>query len=248
MYFYLYVISPPLFGYKVRITTMNENLALIYQSLPYLLKGCTITIGLVGGALGLGFVIGVPMAVGQVYGNKYLSGLISLYVWFFRGLPVLVLLFLFYFGLFSLLGLNLPAFTAAILVLGLRSAAYQSQIFRGSIQSLGEGQMLAARSLGMKKSEAILYIILPQALRISIPGWSNEYAILLKDSAITYAIGVMEILTRANFIATRTYKPMPIFLTCAVIFIILTYGGVKILDLLENKVRIPGYGERRSEI
>jgi len=222
---------------------MNENLALIYQSLPYLLKGCTITIGLVGGALGLGLVIGIPMAVGHVYGNKYISGLISLYVWFFRGLPVLVLLFLFYFGLFSLLGLNLSAFTSAILVLGLRSAAYQSQIFRGSIQSLGEGQMLAARSLGMKKSEAILYIILPQALRISIPGWSNEYAILLKDSAITYAIGVMEILTRANFIATRTYKPMPIFLTCAVIFIILTYGGVKILDLLENKVRIPGYGE-----
>ena len=174
---------------------MNENLALIYQSLPYLLKGCTITIGLVGGALGLGLVIGIPMAIGQVYGNKYISGLISLYVWFFRGLPVLVLLFLFYFGLFSLLGFNLSAFTAAILVLGLRSAAYQSQIFRGSIQSINEGQMLAARSLGMKKSEAILNIILPQALRISIPGWSNEYAILLKDSAITYAIGVMEILT-----------------------------------------------------
>ena len=227
---------------------MNENLALIYQSLPYLLRGSLVTISLVGGALALGLTLGIPMAVGQVYGNKYLSGVISLYVWFFRGLPVLVLLFLFYFGLFSLLGLNLPAFTAAILVLGLRSAAYQSQIFRGSIQSLGEGQMLAARSLGMKKSEAILYIILPQALRISIPGWSNEYAILLKDSAITYAVGVMEILTRANFIATRTYKPMPIFLTCAVIFIILTYGGVKILDLLENKVRIPGYGERRSEI
>ncbi|MBA7618223.1 L-cystine transport system permease protein YecS [subsurface metagenome] len=227
---------------------MIENFLMIYQALPYLLKGSLITIGLVGGALFLGFIIGIPMAVGQVYGSRFVANLVSFYVWFFRGLPVLVLLFLFYFGLFSLLGLNLPAFTAAILVLGLRSAAYQSQIFRGSIQSLGEGQMLAARSLGMKKSEAILYIILPQALRISIPGWSNEYAILLKDSAITYAIGVMEILTRANFIATRTYKPMPIFLTCAVIFIILTYGGVKILDLLENKVRIPGYGERRSEI
>jgi polar amino acid transport system permease protein len=226
---------------------MNENLTLIYQSLPYLLRGCIVTIGLVGGALGLGFVIGVPMAVGQVYGNKYLSGLISLYVWFFRGLPELVLLFLFYFGLFSLIGLNLPAFTAAILVLGLRSSAYQSQIFRGSIQSIGDGQRLAALSLGMKKYEAILYIILPQALRISIPGWSNEYSILLKNSSITFAIGVMEILTRAHFIATRTYKPMPIFLTCAVIFIILTYGGVKLLDLLENKVKIPGYGERRTE-
>jgi polar amino acid transport system permease protein len=224
---------------------MNENLAVIYQSFPYLIRGVMITIGLVTGALGLGFVMGIPMAVGQVYGNKYISRIISFYVWFFRGLPVLVLLFLFYFGLFSLLGFNLSAFTAAILVLGLRSAAYQSQIFRGSIQSISEGQMLAARSLGMKKSEAILNIILPQALRISIPGWSNEYAILLKDSAVTYAIGVMEILTRANFVATRTYRPMPIFLTCAVIFIVLTYGGVKLLDLLENKVKIPGYGEER---
>ena len=227
---------------------MAENFLMIFQALPYLLRGSLVTIGLVGGALFLGFVMGIPMAVGQVYGNKYISGLISLYVWFFRGLPVLVLLFLFYFGLFSLLGLNLSAFTSAILVLGLRSAAYQSQIFRGSIQSLGEGQMLAARSLGMSKIQAIWNIILPQALRISIPGWSNEYAILLKDSAITYAIGVMEILTRANFIATRTYKPMPIFLTCAVIFIILTYGGVKVLNLLEKKVRIPGYTYGRREI
>ena len=227
---------------------MTENFLLIYQSLPYLLKGSIVTLKLLGGALGLGFIIGIPMAVGQVYGNKYLSGLISLYVWFFRGLPTLILLFLFYFGLFSLIGLNLSAFTAAILVLGLQSAAYQSQIFRGSIKSLGEGQMLAARSLGMSKIQAIWNIILPQALRISIKGWSNEYAILLKSSAITYAIGVMEIMTRGNFIAARTGKFMPIFLTCAVIFIILCYGGVKVLDLLENKVKIPGYGERRGEI
>jgi len=224
---------------------MNENLAVIYQSFPFLINGVMITLGLVTGALGLGFVMGIPMAVGQVYGNKTISGIISFYVWFFRGLPVLVLLFLFYFGLFSLLGFNLSAFTAAILVLGLRSAAYQSQIFRGSIQSLNEGQMLAARSIGMTKVEAIWHIILPQALRLSIPGWSNEYAILLKDSAVTYAIGVMEVLTRANFVATRTYRPMPIFLTCAVIFIVLTYGGVKLLDILETKVKIPGYGEER---
>lgn len=224
---------------------ISENILLIYQTFPYLMNGSFITIGLVGGALGLGLIIGIPMAVGQVYGNKYLSGFISIYVWFFRGLPVLVLLFLFYFGLFTLLNLNLSAFNSAILVLGLRSAAYQSQIFRGSIQSIGEGQMLAASSLGMKKYDAIISIILPQALRISIPGWSNEYAILLKDSAITYAIGVMEILTRANFVATRTYNPMPVFFLCAVIFIVLTYGGVKLLTLLENKVKIPGYGEER---
>lgn len=227
---------------------MTENLLLIYQSLPYLLKGSIVTFKLIGGSLFLGLILGIPMAIGQVYGNKYIAGLISFYVWFFRGIPVLVLLFLFYFGLFMFLGFNLTAFTAAILVLGFRSAAYQSQIFRGSIQSIGEGQMLAARSLGMSKIQAIWNIILPQTLRISIPGWSNEYSIILKDSAVTYAIGLIEIITRGSFIAVRTYKPMPIYLTCAVIFLILTYGGVKVLDLLENKVKIPGYGERRGEI
>lgn len=223
----------------------SKNILLIYQTLPYLLQGLSITLALVGGALGLGFIIGIPMAIGQVYGNKFIAGLISVYVWFFRGLPVLVLLFLFYFGLFNLLQLSLSAFTSAILVLGLISAAYQSQIFRGSIKSIGEGQMLAALSLGIKKYDAIFSIILPQALRISIPGWSNEYAVLLKDSAIAYAIGVMEILTRAQFVATRTYQPLPVFFLSAVIFIILTYGGIKLLSLLERKVRIPGYGEER---
>lgn len=220
-----------------------KNALLIFQTAPYILQGLLVTLGLVVGALALGFIIGIPMAIGQVYGNRFVSNLVSIYVWFFRGLPVLVLLFLFYFGLFSLFNLNLSAFTSAVLVLGLVSAAYQSQIFRGSINSIGKGQMLAALSLGISKFDAIFSIILPQALRISIPGWSNEFSILLKDSAVTYAIGVMEVLTRAHFVATRTYKPLPIFFLSAVIFIILTYGGVKLLAVLEHRVRIPGYGK-----
>lgn len=223
---------------------MWESWLAIYEALPYLLRGSVVTIWLVAGALALGLVLGIPMAIGQVYGNKYIRMIISFYVWFFRGIPVLVLLFLFYFGLFVLLGLDLSAFKAGILVLGLRSAAYQSQIFRGSIQSLGEGQMLASLSLGMSKIQAIWNIILPQAIRIALPGWSNEYSIILKDSAVTYAIGLMEIMTRGKFIATRTFKPMPIYLTCALIFLILTYGGVKLLNELEKRVRIPGYGSK----
>ncbi|GAB4112017.1 MAG: amino acid ABC transporter permease [Candidatus Caldatribacteriota bacterium] len=223
---------------------MEESWLAIYEALPYLLKGSAVTISLVAGALALGLILGIPMAMGQVYGNKYIKIIISFYVWFFRGIPVLVLLFLFYFGLFVLLGLDLSAFKAGILVLGLRSAAYQSQIFRGSIQSLGEGQMLASLSLGMSKIQAIWNIILPQAIRISLPGWSNEYSIILKDSAVTYAIGLMEIMTRGKFIATRTFKPMPIYLICALIFLILTYGGVKLLSELEKRVRIPGFGNK----
>ncbi len=221
---------------------MSENITVVVKALPFILQGLAVTMSMVLEALFLGLVIGLSLAVGQIYGNKWISGSISLYVWFFRGLPNLVLLFLFYFGLFPLLGLDVSAFVIAVIALGLRSSAYQSQVFRGAIQSLGEGQMLAARSLGMSKCKAILNIVLPQALRIALPGWSNEYPILLTDSAVTYAIGVMEILTRGNLVVSRTYKPMPLYLTCAVIFILLNYGGMKIIHLLEQKVRIPGFG------
>jgi len=220
---------------------MGDYLQAIRDALPYLLQGSLVTIALVMGAMALGLVIGVILAVGLVYGPPHVRALFNLYVWFFRGVPLLVLLFLFYFGLFTLVGINISAFTAAVIVLGLISAAYQSQIFRGGILSLPEGQLKAARALGMSDSKAILFIILPQALRLSIPGWSNEYSIILKDSAVAYALGVAEVMARAHFVASRTYQHLPLYFTAGVIFVILTYLGTKGLRLLEEKVRIPGY-------
>ena len=139
------------------------------QALPYLLSGIPVTMGIVLGAMFTGLIIGVPLALVQVYGNKKVAWLASGYVWFFRGVPILVLLFLFYFGLFSLLGLNLSPFTSFWIVLGLCSAAYQSQIFRGAIQSLPQGQLKAAKALGMTNFQTISNIILPQAMRVAIP-------------------------------------------------------------------------------
>jgi polar amino acid transport system permease protein len=220
---------------------MGDYLQAIGDALPYLLQGSLVTIALVMAAMALGLVIGVILAVGLVYGPPHVRALFNLYVWFFRGVPLLVLLFFFYFGLFTLVGINISAFTAAVIVLGLISAAYQSQIFRGGILSLPEGQLKAARALGMSDSKAILFIILPQALRLSIPGWSNEYSIILKDSAVAYALGVAEVMARAHFVASRTYQHLPLYFTAGVIFVILTYLGTKGLRLLEEKVRIPGY-------
>jgi len=219
-----------------------KSLDAVIESLPYILSGVGVTLGLVGLALALGLVVGVPMAVGLVYGEKWVGKLISFYVWIFRGLPNLVLLFLFYFGVFPLLGLNVSAFFIGALALGLRSAAYQTEIFRGAILSLGEGQMLAARSLGMSKNQAIRNIILPQAFRIALPGWSNEYPILLTDSSVCYAIGIMEIMTRGNQMVTRTYQPMPIYFTCALIFILMNYGGLSLFHTIERRVHVPGFG------
>ena len=220
---------------------MPESLIAIKDALPYLLQGSLVTLIVVAGAMALGLTIGVPLAVGQVYGHPALRRVIGVYVWFFRGIPLLVLLFLFYFGVCTALDINLSAFTVAIIVLGLISSAYQSQIFRGAILSLPEGQFKAARAIGMSDLKAISFIVLPQALRLSIPGWSNEYSILLKDSAVTYALGVAEIMARAHFVATRTYQQLPLYLAAGVIFLVLTYLGTRGLRMLEEKVRIPGY-------
>jgi polar amino acid transport system permease protein len=220
---------------------MPEGLNAVINAFPYMLQGSLVTIGVVIGAMGLGLLVGIPLAVGQVYGAPLLRTIIGLYVWFFRGVPLLVLLFLFYFGLFTALHINLSAFTVATIVIGLISAAYQSQIFRGAISSLPEGQLKAARALGMSETKAIIFIILPQALRLSIPAWSNEYSIVLKDSAVTYALGVAEIMARTHFVATRTYQHLPLYLAAGLIYMILTYVGVKLLRTLEERVRIRGY-------
>ena len=224
--------------------SMTESLAAIREALPYLLHGSLVTVGLVVFAMALGLVIGTLLAVGQVYGSEWVRRVVLVYVWFFRGVPLLVLLFLFYFGLFTLFRINISAFTASVVVLGLISAAYQSQILRGAILSLPEGQMKAARALGMSETQCILLIILPQAFRLSVPGWSNEYSIVLKDTAVSYALGVMEVMARAHFVASRTYEHLPLYFTAGVIFLVLTYLGTKVLRIVEERVRIPGYANR----
>ncbi len=220
---------------------MIKSLLVIQQGLPYMLQGAVVNVIVVLSAMLFGFMLGLPLAVGQVYGNRFVRRIIGIYVWFFRGIPLLVFLFLFYFGLFTWLNINVSAFMVATMVLGLISSAYQSQILRGAISSLSQGQMKAARALGMSDVKAIIFIILPQAFRLSIPGWTNEYAILLKDSAVTYALGVTELMSRAHHIASRTYEHLAIYLAAGFIFLIFTYIGTKLLNVLHKKVTIPGY-------
>ena len=216
---------------------MSEAVSAVLTSAPYLLEGMCVTLALVALALLIGFLCGIVLTIGQVYGPRYIKRLVDIYVWFFRGLPNIVLLFLFYFALFPMTGFDVPAFAVAVVVLGLRSAAYQSQIFRGAIESIADGQ-----SLGMTKWQSIRTVILPQALRLSLPGWSNEYPVLLTDSAVAYVIGVAELLTRTAQVISKTGEPMVLYLTCAVIFIILNYGGMMLIQRVEKKVRIPGFG------
>jgi polar amino acid transport system permease protein len=213
----------------------------VIEGLPYILKGVWVTMTVVAGALTVGMLLGILLSIAQVYGPRLVRRIVGIYVWFFRGIPLLVLLFLFYFGLLTALDIELSPFTVSIIVLGLISSAYQSQILRGAILSLPQGQLKAARAIGMSDREAIVFIILPQALRLAIPGWTNEYTIIMKDSAVTYALGVAEIMARANHVASRTYQHFWIYLLAGFIFLALTYIGTRLFHLLENRVAIKGY-------
>jgi polar amino acid transport system permease protein len=206
--------------------------------------------------MALGFLIGAPLACLQVYGPTWLRRLLGVYVWFFRGVPILLLLFLIYFGVYHILegflmghfGLrhSFSPFSASLAALGLTSGAYQSQIFRGAIISLPPGQFRAAGALGFSKFGAVRHIIIPQALRLSIPAWSNEYSILLKDSAIAYTLGTLEIMSRTKFMAALTYQHIPFYLVAGLLYFILTWLGVSGLKLLGRKTRIPGLGSREA--
>jgi polar amino acid transport system permease protein len=210
-------------------------------SIPQLLEGLKVTILLTILSLIFGSILGILFAVGRVYGKKPLSLLIYLYEKIFRGIPLLVIFFLLYFGL-SQIGINLEPLTAAILGLGLRSAAYQAQIFRSSINSIPKGQMVAARSLGMNKKKSIRYIILPQILRLSIPGWSNELTIILKDTSIAFSIGVIDIMRQGRYIYSLDHELiLQVLLVIALIYFIIVFSINKILNYLEKKYKMSGY-------
>ncbi len=212
----------------------------LFQYIPFIAEGILWTTSLVLGGLSIGFIIGLPLAIAQNFGGKRLGKALNAYVWFFRGTPLLVLLSLFYWAIFPSFGFKLDPLETSILVLGMRSGAYQSQIFRDSIRSVDHGQILAARAIGMTQRKLISYIILPQALRISIPAWSNEYAVILKDSAICFALGVMEILTRVRYVSTATGLALVPYLFAGVLFFVLTFSGTGIMDFIYRRTKIPG--------
>jgi len=213
------------------------------ESLPNLLDGLYITLILTFISLITGLILGIGLALGRVYGNKVISAICIGYIEIIRGTPLLVQLFIIYFGLHSV-GIILSPIDAALLGLSLNSGAYQAEYLRGSIQSIPSGQMIAARTIGMSRLQSIKNIVLPQALRISIPAWSNELIYLLKYTSIVYIIQVRELTAEGKFIAAETFKFIEIFAIIAIIYLVLTVIFTTLIDRVEKSLRIPGIGAK----
>jgi polar amino acid transport system permease protein len=203
----------------------------------YIVQGTAITIGVTLVALPFGLILGLLMALVHTYGGKIFNRIAAAYSLLLRGVPPIVLLFILYFILSG--SINLSPFWAGSLSLGIVSSAYQMEILRGALLAVGGGQMTAARAVGMSRLQAIQFIILPQALRLAIPPWSNEASIVLKDSSLVYALGVPEILRRAQQLSATTQQPFLAYGAAALIYFILVFAVNRGLDYLSERTKLP---------
>jgi polar amino acid transport system permease protein len=208
----------------------------VWQQLVFLLEGVPLTLSISIISFLVGILIGLPLAFIRVY-EKEIGFVVDAYEKIFRGVPEIVLLLFFYFGLSPYFPFPLNnAFFVAALVLGLRSGANQSQIYRGAIRGVGDEQLIAGMSIGFSKWRAIWHIMVPQVFNFSTAGLGSEYALLIKDSAYVYVIGLAELMTRA--IQLKSIPPGDVvtpFVLSAVLYIALTFPIAFWLDRWGNR-------------
>ena len=209
----------------------------VWQELIFLLGGVPLTLSISIIAFLVGIIIGLPLAFIRVYETE-ISFIVDAYEKIFRGIPEIVLMLMFFFGL----GLYFPfpfnnAFFVAAFVLGLRSGANQSQIYRGAIRGVGDEQMIAGQSVGFSKWRAIWHIMFPQVLTFSTPGLGSEYALLIKDSSYVWVIGgLAEIMTRSVWLKNvPPYDVITPYVFAAILYIALTFPLAFWLDKWGNR-------------
>lgn len=199
------------------------DLLLIWQdALPILMIGLKMTIQLTTLAVLFGSIIGLFVGLGKMSRFSLIKIPSVIYIEFFRGSPLLVQLFLIYFGLPQVVGHPIDKFWSAVIVLSLNSGAYCAEIFRAGIQSIEKGQMEAARSLGMSHVQAMRYIILPQAFKRVIPPLGNEFIAMMKDTSLVSVIGLAELARSGQLYISTTYKAFQIWFLVAIFYIIMT--------------------------
>lgn len=218
---------------------MDQSTFILDIMVPAFANGLWVTLALIACTAPVGLILGIGVACGRVYGGKGLSWFAKVYTIFFKGCPLLLLLFILYFGLPSL-GVVLTPFVASVLGFIFCNSAYNSEYIRGSMLSVKEGQLIAAKALGMTRNQAILNIVLPQALRRAIPGISNEFIYLIKYSSLAYMITVIELTGASKLIATKYFAYNETFFAVALVYLVLvtitTFGA----GALERKYAIPG--------
>ncbi|HBC95818.1 MAG TPA: ABC transporter permease [Clostridium sp.] len=213
------------------------NIEFIKDILPVLLKGSVMTMELTVITLILGTLLGILLALLKLSKNIVLKSLSGFYTWVFRGTPLLLQLFFFYYGL-PFVGIELTPFSAAILGLSLNCGAYMAEIIRGGIQSVNKGQFEAAKALGFSYGETMRKIILPQTWKLIIPPVGNEFISILKDTSLVSTIAMVELMRSAQQIYASSFDPISVFLTAAVLYLIMTTVFTTVFGIFERKLAV----------
>ena len=198
----------------------------------------TIEITLFGVMLGLG--LGTLLAIGDLYGKRPIKVAIAAYVEFFRGSPLFVQLFLAVYTVPAILNVQIDHYILAFIVFGLNSAGYQKGYLKGAMETILGDQMQAGLSTGMSMLQTLRYVILPQAYRIVIPSWTNEFCSLTKSTATLAYVGLSDLVSAGISIKGITYQILPVWLVIGAIYLVWITGFSKLMDIIYEKKKIPG--------
>jgi polar amino acid transport system permease protein len=219
---------------------MNFDFSPVWQGWRELLHGAIVTVEVTFGAIILGSLIGLVIGLGRLDPRRrVIYGLCTAYVSFIRGTPLLVQLFIWFFGL-PHFGLNFPAFFCGIVGMGIYSGAYVSEIVRGAIQSIERGQMEAARSLGMPYRMAMREIVVPQAVVRMIPPLGNEFIALIKNSSLVSLLTIADLMHEGQKIISTSYRSLEVYLAVALVYFVLTNLTGLGLRLVERRLSAVG--------
>lgn len=216
---------------------MSERIIhiLVSSFTQILIPGIKVTIPLTLASFAFSFLLGLFLAIVQVANISILKQAARIYIWIFRGTPLIVQLFIIFFGL-PRVGITLEAFPAAVIAFGMNLGAYNAEVFRSAIQAVPQGQAEAAQMIGLNYPQTLIRIILPQAFPIAFPSLFNNLISLLKDTSLASSITVIELFTTAQQIASRTYEPFALYCEAAVIYLIFSTGLTWLQSFLEKKL------------
>ena len=214
---------------------MNLDFSVVLTKIPILLEGCVVTLQISFFALLLGMIFGIAGALCRISANRALNSLAFMYVWVIRGTPVMVQLFILYFGL-PQLGIKLPSMVAGVLGLAINTGAYVTEIIRAGIQAVDKGQMEAALSVGMSFRQAMVRIIGTQATKICIPPLVNQFIMTLKNSSIASLVTITELFRTGEQIIYTTFRSFEVYMAVAVLYLLMNSVFMIIADRLERKM------------
>jgi len=215
---------------------MDFRVDLFWQILPQLWKGMRMSLLLTFLGMALAVVIGLIVGIARISKNPFLTWPTNIYVEVVRGTPLMLQILVIYYAL-PHLGLNFGQVTSGFFALGICYGAYLSEIFRAGIQSIERGQGEAARSLGMTGAQAMLYIILPQAIRRILPPLTNEFVAMLKDSALVAIVALFELTTTARYISSSSGNVFTPYIGAALFYLIFTIPISRLVIVMEKKLK-----------